>query len=176
MGDQAMLMGERAFFVAHRLPFLLRLQARVGVQETLTDTLSQLDNVKSLSGDASDRRPMLDNLMELTGRAEAAAHEGRMLMAAADPQLQRLNYADNRELLVGMNSTLESATRLADRSLLLMREMRGSLPNDPERSIAEVEARVDGVLRRWVVYLLIVGFAWSVFFWSGYAVVKRLSA
>ena len=130
-------MGERAFFVAHRLPFLLRLQARVGVQETLSDTLSRLDNVKTLIGHTSDDvRPVLDNLMELTNSAGAAAHEGRMLVAAADPQLERLTYAENRDLVMGMNSTLESANRLADRSLILMREMRGSLPNDPERSIA----------------------------------------
>ena len=176
VADQALLMGERAFFVAHRLPFLLRLQARLGVKETLSDTLSRLDNVKSLFGQVPEVRPMLADLLELTDRAGAAAHEGRMLVAAADPQLDRLTEAEYRELVLGMNSTLESANRLTDRSLLLVREMRGALPNDPERSIAAIEERVDGVLRRWVVYLLIVGFAWSVFFWGGYAVVKRVTS
>jgi hypothetical protein len=176
VADQALLMGERAFFVAHRLPFLIRLQARIGVQETLDDSLARLDNVKALLGDMPEVRPMLTDLVELTSSARAAAHEGRMLMAAADPQLQRLTEADGRELVLGMNATLQSANRLADRSLLLMREARGSLPSDPERSLAQIEQRVDSVLRRWVVYLLIVGFGWAVFFWSGYAVVKRLTS
>jgi len=176
VADQALLMGERAFFVAHRLPFLIRLQGRVGVQETLDDSLGRLDNVKALLGDMPEVRPMLAQLMELTSSAGAAAHEGRMLMAATDPQLQRMTETDGRELILGMNSTLESANRLADRSLLLMREMRGSLPSDPEQSFAAIEQRVDSALRRWLVYLSIAGFAWAVFFWTGYAVVKRLTS
>jgi hypothetical protein len=90
--------------------------------------------------------------------------------------LERLTEADGRELILGMNATLQSANRLADRSLLLMREARGSLPSDPERSLAAIEQRVDSVLRRWVVYLLIVGFGWAAFFWTGYAIVKRLTS
>jgi hypothetical protein len=176
VADQALLMGERAFFVAHRLPFLIRLQARLGVQETIDDSLARFDNVKTLLDDVPDVRPVLADLVELTSNAGAAAHEGRMLMAATDPQLERLTEADGRELVLGMNATLQSANRLADRSLLLMREARGSLPSDPERSLAQIEQRVDSVLRRWVVYLLIVGFGWAVFFWSGYAVVKRLTS
>jgi hypothetical protein len=176
VADQALLMGERAFFVAHRLPFLIRLQGRIGVQETISDSLARFDNLKGLLDEMPEVRPMLTQLVELTDRAGAAAHEGRMLVAAADPQLERLTDAKNRDLILGMNGTLESANRLADRSLLLMREMRGALPNDPERSMAAIEARVDGMLRRWVVYLLIIGFAWAVFFWSGYAVVKRLTS
>ena len=176
VADQALLMGERAFFVAHRLPFLIRLQARLGVQETIDDSLARFDNVKTLLDDAPDVRPVLADLVELTSNAAAAAHEGRMLMAATDPQLERLTEADGLELVLGMNATLQSANRLADRSLLLMREARGSLPSDPERSLAQIEQRVDSVLRRWVVYLLIVGFGWAVFFWAGYAVVKRLTS
>ena len=176
VADQALLMGERAFFVAHRLPFLIRLQARLGVQETISDSLTRFDDVKAMIGDVPEVRPILADLMDLTSSAGAAAHEGRMLMAATDPQLQRLTQADGRELVLGMNSTLESANRLADRSLLLIREMRGSVPSDPERSIAALEARVDTVLRRWVIYLVIIGFAWAVFFWSGYAIVKRFTA
>jgi hypothetical protein len=40
--DQAMLLAERALFLSHRLPFLLRLHVRLAVPETLNDTLRTL--------------------------------------------------------------------------------------------------------------------------------------
>ena len=43
--DQAILISERAFFVAHRMPFLIRMQGRIGVRETLSDSLCHLDEL-----------------------------------------------------------------------------------------------------------------------------------
>jgi hypothetical protein len=82
--DQAVLVAERALFLAHRVPFLLRMQARVGTHEIVGDTVAQL---KSAGG-------VLD--------------------------------------------------------------------------------RVDAMVRRWLVYLLIIGAAWVMIFWGGYYVFKRL--
>ena len=175
LGDQALLISERAFFAAHRLPFLLRLQARVGVQETVTDTLSRAE-VEGLMAQVPALRPMLSELMELTDRAGTTAHEARMLMAAVDPTLAHVTAPENRELITGMAGTLDSANRLTESSLRLVREMRGSLPSDPEQTLGALEQRADSVLRRWIVYLLILGFAWSLFFWSGYVLVKRLTS
>ncbi|HET6338951.1 MAG TPA: hypothetical protein VFG30_37285 [Polyangiales bacterium] len=42
--DQAMLLAERALFLSHRLPFLLRLHVRLCVPETLTDSLRTLQD------------------------------------------------------------------------------------------------------------------------------------
>jgi hypothetical protein len=40
--NQAMLMAERAMFLVHRLPFLWRLQVRLGAREVLGDTLARV--------------------------------------------------------------------------------------------------------------------------------------
>jgi hypothetical protein len=42
--DQAMLLAERALFLSHRLPFLLRLHVRLCVPETLTDSIRTLQD------------------------------------------------------------------------------------------------------------------------------------
>ncbi|MFT3922914.1 MAG: hypothetical protein QM778_10300 [Myxococcales bacterium] len=50
--DQALLLGERAMFLAPRVPFIIRLQARVGVLEVLDDAtarLMQLDPARALA-------------------------------------------------------------------------------------------------------------------------------
>ena len=40
--NQALLLSERGLFLFHRLPFLWRLQARLGVREVLGDSFLQL--------------------------------------------------------------------------------------------------------------------------------------
>jgi hypothetical protein len=40
--DQALLLAERARFLVHRMPFLIRLQARIAAREIVSDTVSQL--------------------------------------------------------------------------------------------------------------------------------------
>jgi hypothetical protein len=58
--DQALVISERAFFVAHRMPFLLRAQARVGVQEALSDSLYRVQDMQAtLAKRLDDVRPML---------------------------------------------------------------------------------------------------------------------
>ena len=82
--DQAVLLAERALFLAHREPFLLRVQARLGMREIMDDVVTQLESVESI----------LD--------------------------------------------------------------------------------RVDGMVRRWLVYILLIGAAWAVIFWAGYYVFRVL--
>ena len=88
--DQALVISERAFFVAHRMPFLIRLQARLGVQETLSDTLARLDDVDSLLHRVQGMRPMLEDVATLTNNATAAVRETRALAEVVEPHLHRL--------------------------------------------------------------------------------------
>jgi hypothetical protein len=44
--DQALLISERAFFLTQHMPFLVRLQARVGAHETLSDSLARLNELQ----------------------------------------------------------------------------------------------------------------------------------
>src|SRR5262249_7246549 len=43
--DQALLLAERARFLVHRMPFLIRLQTRLAAREILSDTVSHLRTV-----------------------------------------------------------------------------------------------------------------------------------
>jgi hypothetical protein len=42
--------------------------------------------------------------------------------------------------------------------------------------IQRLEQGTDRLARKLLVYLLLLGFGWSVLFWGGYFVVKRLTA
>jgi hypothetical protein len=173
--DQALVISERAFFVAHRMPFLLRAQARLGVQETLSDSLARLNDVEALLGQVRTLRPILDDVVTLSDNARAAIVETRMLAEQLEPHIDRVIKPQGppRE---GRDPAqlLESANRLTETSLSLVRELRGALPGDPARTLAAIQERADRVLRRWMLYGLIVGCAWAAFFWCAYFIVRRL--
>jgi hypothetical protein len=173
--DQALVISERAFFVAHRMPFLLRAQARLGVQETLSDSLARLNDVEALLGQVRTLRPFLDEVVTLSDNARAAIVETRLLAQQLEPHIDRITKTDGapRE---GQDPVhmLESANRLTESSISLVRELRGAVPDDPARTIAAIEERVDRALRRWILYVLAAAVAWAAFFWCAYFMVRRL--
>jgi hypothetical protein len=177
--DEALLLGERALFLSHRLPFLLRLQARVGTQEILLDSLG---NVQDVLRRVPELRPLLEELTVLTKNAGSAAHEARLLAEASVPLLDRLvgpsvalapGAAQNGGEAAASADVLGRLDAITRRSETLLRELRVLLPADPEAAARAVEDRVESLARRIAMYCLIVGLGWAIFFWTGYYLVKR---
>lgn len=168
--DQALLLAERGMFLAHRLPFLLRLQARVGAQEVMTDSLGRFSDVETLLKDAGLRRDVLDDVARLVDDLRGAAYEARLTLNAFAPLVGALPPTD------GLKSALDSSNELADKALMLVREARAMAPDDLERSLAMLEAHAEGMLRRVVLWLGLLGAALILLFWGGYYAVRRLTA
>ncbi len=182
--DQALLISERAMYLAQRMPFLLRAHARLAVQENITDSLNRLRGVDRLLHGMPAAQPMLDDLVSISGNAASAARETRLLVEVGEPYLQKLVNADDghdeRVVVRGSDdealSLREALVRvdgISERSLALVRELRAAVPEDPEGALAEVEHRVDASARRIAIYALLVGLGWAVAFWVGYYLVKR---
>jgi hypothetical protein len=173
--DQALVISERAFFVAHRAPFLLRAQARIGVQETLSDSLSRLHDVNATLEQIRALRPILEDVRALTDTATTAVRETHALAELVEPHLHRFAQAGepSRERR-DPTELLESANRLTQSSLSLVRELRGTMPDDPARTIAAIEQRLDRVVRRWLLYAVTAAFACAAFFWLTYFLLMRL--
>jgi hypothetical protein len=174
--DEALLLAERGMFLANRMPFLIRLQARLGVYETTSDALARFDNAQVLIDQLPELRPLLDQSSQLIASAESAVRESEELAVAWHPYLEWLSArgADGGQP-VSLNDTLASANQLTDTSLELVRELRDATPEHPGPLIANIEHRVDHVAQRALMYLVLLGFAWSVLFWGGYLVVKRIA-
>ena len=173
--DHALLISERAVFLANRMPFLLRAQARVGVQETLNDSLARLHDVEALLGRAQALRPLLGDIVTMTNNATAALRETRELVDVVEPHVR--SFATSRGPSrdgPDIAQMLASADRVTESSLSLVRELRGAVPDDPARTFAALEQRLDRVLRRWILYVVMAAAAWTAFFWFGYFLVRRL--
>jgi hypothetical protein len=184
--DRALLISERAMYLAQRMPFLIRAHARLAVQENITDSLNRLRGVDRLLDRMPAAQPMLDDLVSISGNAVSAARETRLLVEAGEPYLQELVKAgDGQHQRVGARGTDDDALSLrealvrvdgiSERSLALVRELRAAMPEDPDGALAEVQQRVDATARRIAIYALLVGLGWAVAFWGGYYLVKRPS-
>ena len=117
---------------------------------------------------------MLEDLVTVTKNTEATLRETRALTAVIEPHLQRFTSGEAAIGKLDLTQTLGSLNALTDRSLSLVRELRGALPADPARSIAVLEHRLDRVVRRWIIYVLMAALAWTAFFWCAYFLVRRL--
>lgn len=168
--DQALLLAERGMFLAHRLPFLVRLQARVGAQELMTDSLERFSDVERLLENAGLGRDVLDDVARLIDDLRGAAYEARRTLDTLAPLVDALPPAEE------LKGALDAGNDLADKALMLVREARAMAPDDLERSLTLLEARAQGMLRRVVLWLGLLGAALILLFWGGYYVVRRSTA
>lgn len=191
--DQAVLIAERAMFIAQRMPFLIRAHARLAMSESIDDSLERLHGMDQLLEQIPAAKPMLKDLLAISNNAASAARETRMLVESSEPLLARLTgnpdldraHGDER---VGVSGTDKDVPRdalslrdallrvdsISQRALTLVREVRAGVPAHPEETMKLVEQRVDDMARRIAIYALLVGLGWAVAFWGGYYVVKRV--
>jgi hypothetical protein len=183
--DQAVLLGDRALFLANRMPFLIRLQARLGVQEATLDTLGELDSLERMLTDMPASQQMVQNVGHMATGAANAARETRMLLVQLEPLLARIEQLSKaaaksdraaHEHGASIQQTMATAERLTDKTTTILRELRALSPEDPGRMLDGLEQRSDRLVRRWIGYLVLLGAAWAVLLWGGYFVVKRFSA
>lgn len=170
--DQALLLAERAIFLAHRLPFLLRMQARLGAQEIMADSLASLGQAEVLIDKASELRPLVRDATALADSSGTAAKEARKLVDTLRPMLEAQGGREDTGARI--DHLLSAANRLADKSLLLLDDVQALAP-EGESPIAVMGRGADGLMRRGVTYAAIAGVVLIVLFWSGYIVAKRVT-
>jgi hypothetical protein len=199
--DEAVLLGERAMFLAQFAPFLMRMQGRVGAYEVTHDSLSQLSGQAALL-DRTDRllarteqlldrasllvqttatlEPVVAELSVLSENADAVMREARLLSESLDPITQRIDPLLSGRLdaegrpTTGLEQALQSGNQLTGSTLDVLSELRALLPaRQPGQERAPLAEEVDRGLRRLFGYLALVGAAWAAFFWGGYYLVRR---
>lgn len=174
--DDALLLGERAVFMSHRMPFLVRLQARLGASEITTDALHRVDGMKALVDEIPELRPLATELQALTHDSKATLVEAQLALRALKPILEQLppvlaQIPPQAEL----QTTIGAARLLTEQTGALIGQARALLPAKPGEILPSVTAAADRTVRRWALYLVLIGAAWSLFFWGGYYVFKRLT-
>ncbi len=166
LANQALLLGERAMFLANRMPFVVRFQARLGAKEIVGDSLRRTSEITELLEQLPNPEPMIRDLTHLTVESRGLVRDAREAAATAKPLLGDQS----------LTAAIDSTNRLANTSLALAREIRAIKPADPGALAANIEAQADRMMRRFIGYLALAGVICSSVFWAGYYVVKRASA
>jgi hypothetical protein len=190
--DHALLFGERSLFLAQRLPFLLRLQVRLGAYEVLSDGKMQLSDADALmrQGDA-----LLARAEALVKEVEGAEHvigESERLLTDVKATLQTahglidslapmtatleplLRSRDDVSAVTGIEQLLVRSERLVDSTRLLLQEAQAVTSSHPQ-ALEQLKAELDRTVVRWLVYLGLLGTFLTVVFWTGFYLVKRTS-
>jgi hypothetical protein len=183
--DQALLLGERAMFLAPRIPFLIRLHTRVGALEVLDDVTSKLAHVEGLLRKVTELEPMLHHTNELLRRAgDLTVQAGTTIGAArelSDTALPLLQGAER--LLAGgpehtaMPNRVELLMRASDGLLARVHELLGRVTalvgDDPAQALAAVEGSVTRSAEQLLWKAGAVGAALIALFWAGYFLAVR---
>lgn len=174
--DEAVLLGERFRFLSIRMPFLLRLQAQVGVSDITSDLLNRLDEAEMKLQQLNSMQPFVADLTRLSVETRTAVQESRLLIDELHPLLERLPQP------AVVADRLSELTALSDKGMVTMERLAhvmdqaaAILPKDPAATAAQAERQVDHLMRKGALYLVLVGLAWSLVFWGGYAAATAIN-
>lgn len=68
--DQMLLVANRSLFLAQQMPLLLRLHARLGTREIMSDTISSLQSAPSIINKLNETQPLIHDLQYLVGQTD----------------------------------------------------------------------------------------------------------
>jgi hypothetical protein len=165
--DQAVLLAERGLFLANRMPFLIRLQARLGAREILGDTARSLGEFDSLAKSVHGLEPMVRQLPGLVAATTQMVGQSRLLVKEVEP------LVPSAEGMARIQRALDTSNTLVAKSSTLLTEVRASTATGPDGPIERISRRVDSTLSRVLWYVIALGAAWSALWWGGYVLAKR---
>jgi hypothetical protein len=168
--DQAVLLGERGLFLATRMPFLLRLQARLGAREILGDAERSVGELDALATSLQGLGPIMRELPALVASSTEEVRESRQLVEELRPLLP------TAEDMSRLQRALDTSNKLVSNSVTLLSEMRATTTQGGQGPIERISKRVDSTLTRGLWYIIAIGAAWSALWWAGYVLAKRLAA
>lgn len=164
--DEMVLVSNRALFLAQHMPFLMRLQMRLGLQEMLTDSLSNLETTTKIAHEMEKTRPVIHDLSELAEESSTLVKDTKELVKLIPER--KPGGVNVKENLSQLDSILEKANLLVG-SLKEGKEDRKIVLKELKKEIYQFVFVVAGVI-------VLCGLLISLFWWTGhYLTKKRLS-
>lgn len=154
--DQVTLVGNRALFLAQHMPFILRLQARLGTKEILSDTIQSLQGApERLDETIHTTTPLIQNMVALAREVDTVVKDVRTILPAKNAPK-------------GMfNKTLSQIDGIVAKSTGLVDGVGKMTPENFKQTY-----------REFIIFtattIVAVAAAISILWWGGYYVCKRM--
>jgi hypothetical protein len=165
--DEAILLGERAMFLANRLPFLLRAQVRLATRDVISDATGLVESTQGLSKSVAELAPMVRQLPALVAASTEAARETRLLVEDVRPLIPSPRQVDR------LQHTLDTTNDLVENTRSLVGDVRATTEGGPGSPMERIAGRINKTMSRGLGYLIALGAAWSLMWWGGYVLAKR---
>lgn len=146
--DQVTLVGNRALFLAQHMPTLLRLQARIGSNEILTDSISTLQSVPAVTEQANELNSLVMNSDRLV------------------KDIKSLLNRPKKPGAKGFNNTLDQIDSVVTKGTILLGQAN-TLKSGDGSAFKDLINHAGKIL-------IIVAATTSVFWWGGYYICKRM--
>jgi hypothetical protein len=155
--DQAILLGERALFLANKLPFVIRHQVRLGGREVALDAAELLNATEAVTTSLKQLQPLVDALPAVEAGGIEVARENRLL--AKDIQA----LIPTQEQIARLERAIDTTGGVMKNVSALIDEVRTAMSGRPN------------TMRRALGYLVVLGASWSVAWWGCYGLAKRFA-
>jgi hypothetical protein len=161
--DQVSLVGNRALFLAQHMPLILRLHARLGTQEMISDTISNLQSAPKITEGIEAANPLVENLTTLTTEIT------KLLKDYKDVRSEGRRNAKGP----GFYNTLGKIDSIVENGVTLLGEANQLRPHD-DGPIKKLKKEIHDLIIFSGTTLIIIAAATSLLWWGGYYICKRM--
>lgn len=161
--DEASLLVNRALLLSKAMPPIIRLQARLGAQEVLSDSTEYLSEIGVAAGEAG---PALRDLNASTARLEA-------ILDRAPQVMSEFRRYFPRDTTAAFSEKLALTERITGNLTSVLQGLERISRDPGQEGFRVVRAEMDGFVWTVALALLLVGGGWAVFWWSGYYLYRR---
>jgi hypothetical protein len=162
--DQAILVANRAIFLAQSMPLIVRLHTRLGTQEILSDTVSGLQSAPELIDEINGTKPLIQSLTTLASEFDQVIRDTQQLMSkSSSPFSKGLN----------VNESFEQVDSILTKSTNLLTQLQSTKGINPEMAEKLKDETYNFI---WFIALIVifVSLCIAAIWWSGYYISKRL--
>jgi hypothetical protein len=162
--DQVILVANRGIFLAQQLPLIVRLHARLGTQEILSDTINSLQSAPALIDNINETHTLVSNLKELVSQMDNLAKSTYSIL-----EILPTNLKDG----IDVNKALAQLDSLVLKTTYLVGELK------PGQSInTEMVKEIRNEFHEFILFLafvtILVGTCISVVWWTSFYFCKKL--
>jgi hypothetical protein len=162
--DQAILVANRAIFLAQNMPLIVRLHTRLGTQEILSDTVNSLQSAPAILDEVKETTPLIQSLTTL-------ASEFDQLLRNSHTLLDRSSTAFPKG--ININESFGQVDSILTKSTNLLTQLQASSGINPEVADKIKDETYNFI---WFIALMVifVSLCVAAIWWSGYYISKRL--
>jgi hypothetical protein len=133
------------------------------------DTTELLGSTKALTESMKNLQPIVGELPTVETKDAEVAHESRLLVKEVQP------FVPSPEQVARLDRTLETANGLMKNASALIGEVQTMTAKGANTPLGKVARRVDTTMSRALAYLIALGAIWSILWWGGYVLARRVS-